>query len=140
MSVNGVLRGGGYKSPSNEFRDGGRRYPNYMKSQSADSLGFRTVNGVMRAVRINVSNNVSQARCSNRYGGQGHNWVSSGVGFRLNGVWRGCSYSAPVTFRARSGFRWGDNNKHSVVNVVVGFRSGEWCIKGREIWARVNEV
>jgi len=29
-----------------------------------------------------------------------------------------------VTFRARSGFRWGDNNKHSVVNASVGFRFG----------------
>ena len=39
--MNGVLRGSGYRSPSMEFRNGGRRYQNYRKSQSADSLGFR---------------------------------------------------------------------------------------------------
>jgi len=40
----------------------------------------------------------------------------------VNGVWRGCSYSAPVTFRARSGFRWGDNTVKKNGNASVGFR------------------
>ena len=50
---------------------------------------------------------------------------SDKVGFRLNGVWRGDSYSAPVTLRGRSGFRWGENNKRDV-SLSLGFRC-EWC-------------
>jgi len=44
--------------------------------------GFVSVNGVVRAIRVNNSNQANGARCSSRYSGsQGHSWVNSDVGF-----------------------------------------------------------
>jgi len=35
-----------------ELRNGGRRYPNYRKSQSAESLGFRLSEWCMERVQL----------------------------------------------------------------------------------------
>ena len=40
------------------------------------------MNGVVRAIRVNKSNNANGSRCSSRYGSQEHSWVNSDVGFR----------------------------------------------------------
>lgn len=53
------------------------------------------MNGVVRAIRVNNSNQANGSRCSSRYSGsQGHSWVNSAIGFRLavNGVMKGGSY------------------------------------------------
>ena len=77
--MNGVLRGSGYRSPSMELRDGGRRYQNYSKSQSAESLGFRSVNGVDRGGFFN--NNASLVRCGGYRNRGSLSNVHNGIGF-----------------------------------------------------------
>ena len=41
------------------------------------------MNGVVRSIRVNKSNNANAARSASRYGGQTRTWVNYDVGFRL---------------------------------------------------------
>ena len=89
--------------------------------------------GVGRGGRSGLAS--SSHRCGHRgFSGNVLSKVNSGLGFRLNGVVRGCSYfsaSYDGAYSGRDARRFGSNSRNGYTN--VGFRSGEWCNKGREL-------
>ena len=96
------------------------------------------MNGVVRSIRVNKSNHANAARSASRYGGQTRTWVNYDVGFRLNGVYRGCStHSSFSAKNVRSGYRV--QATRLVVGMGLGFRC-EWCIKRWAVWESGRSV
>lgn len=121
--MNGVLRGGYYGVQTVERQRSGYRYIRNRVDAIA-AIGFRTVNGVIRGV--STWGNADRVRGGYRFGGYKRYKDYSDLGFRLNGVNRGGSYTQ---WNLVSMFRSGGLRQQYVRSHPLGFRSGEWCME-----------
>ena len=128
--MNGVTRGGcyggGWEYHAIRVRNASRhnRVLDYVHSLR----GFR-LNGVVRGVGISASYVAYRYRSGFRYS-SALDYPTQAKGFRSDGVYRGGSVTQTSSV-VKVSYKRGD--KRGVTYQAVGFRTSEWCIKGRAI-------